>query len=112
MSYQQRMFPILFSYHRIDDVFRVIRQHGSTSICVQIPWAMLEPHEDQAIKNHSQSLNRLAERGGLSTHEALAVLEDRPWRNMGYGAANALLLLAVGRWTARQSEPPAAEETP
>lgn len=91
-------FPILFQFHRMDEVFRVIRQHGSPSICIQIPYAMIEAHEDQAIKNHSQSIKRLAQRGGLSTTEALAVLEDRPWKNMGYGSANALLLLAVERW--------------
>ena len=43
---------------------------------------MMTPHEAQAQRNHSQSLQRLAERGGLSACEACAVLEDRPWRAM------------------------------
>lgn len=48
-----------------------------------IPWAMLAPHEPQAMRNHcGQSLQRLAERGGLSPCEALAVLDDRRWKQM------------------------------
>ncbi len=44
-----------------------------------IPWGMIAPHEDQARKNHGQSLQRLNERGGLSPAEAVAVLEGREW---------------------------------
>lgn len=41
-----------------------------------IPHEVLIPHEEQAIYNHRQTLNRLAERGGLSWYEILCVLED------------------------------------
>lgn len=44
-----------------------------------IPWCVIEPHDRQARKNHSQTLERLAERGGLSACEALAILEGRAW---------------------------------
>ena len=44
-----------------------------------IPWSIIAPHERQAQQNHSQTLHRLAERGGLCACEACAVLEDRPW---------------------------------
>lgn len=47
-----------------------------------VPWALIAPHERQAQRNHSQSLERLAERGGLASCEMLAVLEDRPGRKM------------------------------
>ncbi len=47
-----------------------------------VPWALLAPHEAQAQINHGQSLERLAERGGLSPCEALAIIEDRRWRRM------------------------------
>lgn len=48
-----------------------------------IPWDMIAPHEKQAMANHGgQSLERLAQRGGLSACEALAVLEDRIWTPM------------------------------
>ena len=42
-----------------------------------IPWWFIASHEAQAKLNHDQTLERLAERGGLSPTEALAVLEDR-----------------------------------
>lgn len=45
-----------------------------------IPLDLISPHEAQAQKNHDQTLQRLAERGGLSGLEALAVIEDRPYR--------------------------------
>lgn len=48
-----------------------------------IPWKMVEPHDEQSQRNHGrQTLRRLAERGGLSPQEAVAVLEDRDWRRM------------------------------
>lgn len=49
-------------------------------IMSEIPWALIAPHEAQAQRNHWQSLDTLASRGGLSACEALAVIEDRPWR--------------------------------
>lgn len=44
-----------------------------------IPLDIIKPHENQAILNHSQTLERLAERGGLGWIEALCVLEDREY---------------------------------
>ncbi len=44
-----------------------------------IPWAMIAPHEAQALRNHDQSLEVLARRCGLSASEALDVLADRKW---------------------------------
>jgi hypothetical protein len=41
-----------------------------------IPWAAIEKHEKQALLNHSQTLKRLAQRGGLSPAEAIAVLTN------------------------------------
>jgi len=48
----------------------------------RIPWELIAPHERQALLNHDQSLERLAERCGLSACEAIAVLEDRRWSDM------------------------------
>jgi len=67
------LMPLLIGYreHRIegiDDPFI-------------FPW-WFEWLEDRAQKNHSQSLSRLRQRGGLGYCEALAVLEDRRWREM------------------------------
>ena len=44
-----------------------------------IPLEVIKPHEKQAIRNHGQTLKRLAERGGLDWIEALCVLEDREY---------------------------------
>jgi hypothetical protein len=46
-----------------------------------IPWEAISAHEHQARANHGQSLDALAQRGGLSPYELLAVLFDQPfWR--------------------------------
>ena len=39
-------------------------------------------NERQAYINHSQTLNRLAERGGLDAGEAVAIIENRKWKRM------------------------------
>lgn len=41
-----------------------------------IPYEIIKSHEDQAIKNHGQTLERLTQRGGLSWSEVYAVLTD------------------------------------
>lgn len=45
-----------------------------------VPWKAVEPHSEQAMKNHSQTLGRLAERGGLSWKELYYVLTDSPFQ--------------------------------
>ncbi len=47
-----------------------------------IPWSLITPHEKQAKSNHDQSLKRIAERGGLDPLEAVAVIEDKSWREL------------------------------
>ena len=51
-------------------------------------------NEQQANRNHGQTLARLAERGGLSPDEALAIVERRDWRR-GPGAVDAVVCLAA-----------------
>lgn len=68
-----RTFPLLYQ-GRVNEHLR----HRRASV----PWAFLAPHEKQAQRNHSQTLARLAERGGLSPREALLVVEDRPLRDL------------------------------
>lgn len=51
-------------------------------------------NEQHAQRNHGQSLQRLAERGGLSPDEALAIVERRAWK-LGTGAADAVKCLAA-----------------
>jgi hypothetical protein len=56
-----------------------------------VPWRFIEPHEAQALRNHDQTLERLAERGGLCPSEMLAVVEDRRWVQMNERTALGIL---------------------
>jgi hypothetical protein len=62
----------------------------------EVPWNLVEPHRRQALANHHQTLERLAERGGLDPTELAAVLEDRPWQTMTQVDAVARLGVLVG----------------
>lgn len=44
-----------------------------------VPWEMVEPFDQQARENHDQSLQRLAERGGLDPRELWAVMHGRKY---------------------------------
>lgn len=65
-----------------------------------VPWAFVAPHAAQARANHDQTLERLAERGGLSACELVAVLEGRDWEPMRYEAADARLEELLAAWRA------------
>src|SRR5579863_3807833 len=43
---------------------------------VSVPWDLVKDHEKQAQSNHSQSLEHLASRGGLSPKELWCVVHD------------------------------------
>lgn len=63
------MFPVLTGEHS---------QHEG--VC--IPLSLIVSHENQCQRNHGQSIQRLAERGGLSPCEIVAIIEDREWKPM------------------------------
>jgi hypothetical protein len=66
---RMKMFPILIGYG------------GTEGPCPSsIPWDAIAPYEGHAQANHQQSLERLAERGGLSPEEALYVMTGKRWR--------------------------------
>ena len=74
--------------------FSIMQPNGS------IPWDAIASHEKQARMNHGgQSLETLARRGGLSPSEAVAVLEDRPWRSMDTNDALTQLQILVKPWS-------------
>lgn len=87
-----RLFPIMALSYRGDDDIRELRKAGTTQIVIALPWSLLAPHERQAQANHGQSLERLAQRGGLGLCEAVAILEDRRWHRMSRAEANAALV--------------------
>lgn len=47
-----------------------------------VPWAVMAAYESQCQRNHGQSVERLAERGGLGTGEAWAVVNGLDWFDM------------------------------
>lgn len=57
-----------------------------------IPWDVITPHEVQALRNHRMGLVALAERGGLTPCEALAVIEGREWERMAFTEARRRLI--------------------
>lgn len=75
--------------------FPILGKHAIKSI----PWSLLEPHRAQAHRNHGQTLERLAERGGLSPREVIGVIEGINWgalRNIDEtDAVNKLLKLML-----------------
>lgn len=58
---------------------RTIMPIMGATLMSEIPFEMIAPHEARAQRNHGQSLNRLAERGGLSASEAICILVDLRW---------------------------------
>lgn len=47
-----------------------------------IPWELLEPHRENAIINHGQSLEQLARRGGLDLAEIIVIMSGCKWRDV------------------------------
>lgn len=62
-----------------------------------LPFSILEKYGDRVMTNHGQTLEGLARRGGLSACEAVAILEDRPWRPMCQAEAFKQLAVHVAR---------------
>ncbi len=66
-----------------------------------VPWAFIAPHEDQALRNHGQSLKQLAERRGLTAAEALHVVQGHPYWHTRFPAdAELPLINKVREWRA------------
>ncbi len=62
-----------------------------------VPWSWVAPHEDQARSNHGQSLERLAQRGGLGPDELLCTVHGRSLRAI---FSKALTLADAEAWLA------------
>lgn len=63
-----------------------------------LPFKMFLPHEAQCLKSHSQTLQRIKERGGFGPCEAVAVLEDRKWSSMEPESAFKRLAELLEQW--------------
>ncbi len=67
-------FPVLWPHG--DAKRREMERLGAPK---DVPFALVAGCEAQAQRNHGQTLQRLAERGGLSLTELCAVLDGRSW---------------------------------
>lgn len=79
-------------------IMPVAGERGTVGLRSSIPWAMIADHEHQAKLNHQQTLQRLAERGGLSANEAVCVLSDLPWEPIHHTRAREMLDRLVASW--------------
>jgi len=66
-------YPILFGQ---TEEFYEARRNG-TLYPRTISWDLVKDHEEQAQSNHSQTLEHLAGRGGLSPKELWCVVHDK-----------------------------------
>lgn len=74
-----RQFPIMIGHE------------GTKGPCPSsIPWDAIRPYAGQALVNHDQTLERLAERGGLDPVEAFFVMTNRTWNNVSTPVSEAL----------------------
>lgn len=93
------LFPIMgMTGYRGEEYVAKLRVAGVMFAVIGVPFGMIEAHTKQCQKNHSQSPTRLAERGGLSVCEALAVIENREWRALPDGEAALLLIEYATLW--------------
>ncbi len=60
------------------EIFRMPIQHAGKGAC-SIEWEPTERDRKRAIKNHGQTLERLAQRGGMDWGEMDAILSDLDW---------------------------------
>lgn len=75
-----RMFPVLWRGSRV--MLAELERAGCPRA---IPWRFVAPHEAQARENHGgQTLERLAERGGLSPIELFYVLGESPRKQRNF----------------------------
>lgn len=70
-GYKPASFPVEFRV--LDSVER--------GVAPTIPWRLVEPLRDKALRGHNQTLERLNERGGLSLAELYCHVHDVPFNN-------------------------------
>jgi hypothetical protein len=68
-----------------------------------VPWSFMEGHAEQAMENHSQTLERLAERGGLSPLEMYLVVSNKSWSERDFETNEAALSWLIGALAAHVS---------
>ena len=72
---------------------------------LSVSFAVVRRHNSQALINHGgQSVDRLAERGGLHIFELLAILEDQTYSAMPMELARLRIAACLDKETQRHGE--------
>lgn len=88
----QRMFPVLG------------HSDSKGPVCPkEVPWEFVAPHAAQAKKNHYQTLEQLAGRGGLSPTELVALVDDEDVRPMTGTMGITKLKQRLTAWEAKKA---------
>ncbi len=71
-------YPILRG--QTDEAYEARRKH--LPYPQSVPWDLVKDHENQAQSNHSQTLEHLASRGGLSPKELWCIVHDKKFYDL------------------------------
>jgi hypothetical protein len=96
-----RRFPVLTPPHW---------KREYPAIPASVPWHLVAPHEKQAKTNHSQTLERLAQRGGLSVLEIHDVFHGHGYGTMRDVPAAVAFCIALN--TPKEEPEPMNEDEP
>jgi hypothetical protein len=87
--------------------FPILKGEGA-----KIDYQLVSDHAEQVRSNHYQSVERLAERGGLSWCELYAVLHNRKWEKIDNNEAMIACRALEARYLAALSSRPDGGEAP
>ena len=80
---------------------RAIMPIMGATLLSEVPWGFVSPHDAQAQRNHCQSLERLAQRGGLAASEAIDIVTGQRWATTDPGIdSERRLINMVREWRA------------
>ena len=85
--------------NKSDRLFPVLKNDGRKEMLYFVPWDLVEKHNKQVMDNHDQTVERLAERGGLCIEELAAIFRDSSFdRNLGYEDALVIVFNSLMRF--------------
>lgn len=96
----KKVFPVLLPVGREAQLALELRRECVPFIVTSVPWEMLEPHLEQLRTNHGQTPDWLANRGGLSAQELIAVLQGKRSMSMPHATAHRILGELILDWIA------------
>lgn len=98
--YRAKTFPVM-----LDLDYRRRKQLSALACPTSVPWAFIEQFSRTVKYNHSQTLERLAERGGLGPSEMMAAItNDTKWWDEPDEKCIPALKEAIRDWYGERSE--------